>query len=445
MKIVQGIRKIGVLGHVGNENLGDEAIIAAVIQNIKFRYPSAEIYGITINPEDTRKRHRIVAFPIRRLKRIPVVRKPHKDRILADSNPNRSSFGLRDRIKSALRSLPNFYALLREMRNGWYLLCDSVRELRFLIQCYRNLRHIDLLIIAGSQQLIDYVGGPWAFPYTLFKWSLIAKVVDTRVAFVSVGAGPIHSPLGRFFIRTSLMQAQYRSFRDESSRELVRHLGVGGANRVFPDLVFSLEARSPSSAGAIGKSSRIVGINPVPFLDGQYWLGANPTRYEDYIRKLASFAVWITRKEYRLLFFPTQLRADPPVIDDIKNLMKREMGRDVEQKLVRSLISSLDELIAAIDMTDVVLATRFHGVVIPYLRNKPVLGIAYQKKTMDLMTQMGQSDYVVDINSFDADSLKTRFISMEPRFKDIGEELTQRNSILRRALQDQYDQVLSLV
>jgi polysaccharide pyruvyl transferase WcaK-like protein len=190
------------------------------------------------------------------------------------------------------------------MRNGWYLLCDSVRELRFLIQCYRNLRHIDLLIIAGSQQLIDYVGGPWAFPYTLFKWSLIAKVVDTRVAFVSVGAGPIHSPLGRFFIRTSLMQAQYRSFRDESSRELVRDLGVGGANRVFPDLVFSLEARSPSSAGAIVKSSRIVGINPVPFLDGQYWLGANPTRYEDYIRKLASFAVWITRKEYRLLFSP---------------------------------------------------------------------------------------------------------------------------------------------
>ena len=74
-----------------------------------------------------------------------------------------------------------------------------------------------------------------------------------------------------------------------------------------------------------------------------------------------------------------------------------------------------------------------------------MLGIAYQKKTMDLMKQMGQSDYVVDINSFDVDSLKTRFISMESRFKAIGEELAQRNSVFRRALQDQYDQVLSLV
>jgi polysaccharide pyruvyl transferase WcaK-like protein len=124
--------------------------------------------------------------------------------------------------------------------------------------------------------------------------------------------------------------------------------------------------------------------------------------------------------------------------------MKREMGRDVEQKLVRSLVSSLDELITAIDMTDVVLATRFHGVVIPYLRNKPVLGIAYQKKTTDLMAQMGQSDYVVDINSFDVDALKTRFVSMESRFSEIAAEIHHRRSALSDALQAQYDRVLAL-
>jgi polysaccharide pyruvyl transferase WcaK-like protein len=62
MKNLRRIRKIGVFGHVGNENLGDEAIIAAVIQNIRRRYPNAEIYGFTINPEDTRKRHKLRPF-----------------------------------------------------------------------------------------------------------------------------------------------------------------------------------------------------------------------------------------------------------------------------------------------------------------------------------------------------------------------------------------------
>ena len=44
---------------------------------------------------------------------------------------------------------------------------------------------IDLLIIAGSQQLIDYIGGPWAHSYTLFKWTLLAKAVNAKVAFVA--------------------------------------------------------------------------------------------------------------------------------------------------------------------------------------------------------------------------------------------------------------------
>ena len=58
--------RVGILGHVGNENLGDEAIIAAVIQNIRRRVPDAEINGFTLNPADTLERHGIVSFPIRR-------------------------------------------------------------------------------------------------------------------------------------------------------------------------------------------------------------------------------------------------------------------------------------------------------------------------------------------------------------------------------------------
>jgi len=40
---------IGIIGHVGNQNLGDESIIAAVIQNMRRRYPDAEINGFSLN------------------------------------------------------------------------------------------------------------------------------------------------------------------------------------------------------------------------------------------------------------------------------------------------------------------------------------------------------------------------------------------------------------
>ncbi len=435
----QSIRKIGVFGHVGNENLGDEAIIAAVIQNIRLRCPEAQIYGFTIDPDDTKERHKINSFPIRWIDKLE-----HRRRgILGNENSHRPS-KLAQAVKAKLRSVPVAFVFLNAMRRSGRVLVGGIREFKFLIQAYRNLKGMDLLIIAGSQQLIDYVGGPWAFPYTLFKWALLAKVVKTRVAFVSVGAGPIQSRLGKFFARNSLALASYRSYRDETSRAFVNALGVFGENAVFPDLVYSLLIDSPP-AGGFHRSLPIVGINPVPFSDGRYWLGANACQYERYVRELADFALWVIQRGYQVLFFPTQLRADPPVINDIKNLMKEKADRDLSQNIVDKTICCFEDLVSAICITDIVVATRFHGIIIPYILNRPVLGIAYQRKTVDLMTQMGQSEYVVHINSFDADSLKRRFISLEARSKKVEEGIEHRRSAFRRALSDQYDQVLRLV
>ena len=214
---------------------------------------------------------------------------------------------------------------------------------------------------------------------------------------------------------------------------------------VFPDLVYSLQVDAPARTRSGGPFLPIVGINPLPFSDEQHWLGANAQQYEIYINKLASFAMWAIQRGYRILFFPTQLHLDPPVIADIKKVMQAKTNSDIEQSIVDEPIHSFDDLVSAIRLTDIVVATRFHGVVIPYLLNRPVLGIAYQKKTMDLMAQMGQSDYVVDIISFDVDSLKTRFISMESRSSAIKDEIQRKQPAFKQALQNQYDQVVHLM
>src|ERR1700683_3373216 len=59
------VRKIGLLNHIGWGNLGDDATEAAVMQNIKKRWPDAEISLFSMNPPDTRSRHGVAAYPIR--------------------------------------------------------------------------------------------------------------------------------------------------------------------------------------------------------------------------------------------------------------------------------------------------------------------------------------------------------------------------------------------
>lgn len=428
--------KIGILGHVGNGNLGDEAIVAALIQNIRHRCPAAVIYAVTSNPQDTRERHHVAAFPVHRPTTVASRSRAHAPSRASSHAETKRAF------LASLKAIPPLYKLLKWTRDGLRLLLNCFHELRFLLTSFRAVKAIDVLIIAGSGQLFDYFGGSWGFPYTLFKWSMLAKASRTRLVFLSVGAGPIGSPLSRFFIRYSLSLAVYRSYRDESSRKLIESIGVPGPHRVFPDLAFSLDTTRSLPLPLSPGSARIVGINPMPAFADYYWPETDRDVYQNYLDTLASFALWLIEKGYRLLFFPTQLRADPPVIAEIRRRMTKGRGLDFEDRVVGGAVSSLDDLLSQIASTSIVVATRFHGALLSCLMRKPVLGISYHKKTDDLLTEMGQSEYVVDIRRLSLAALIDRFSSLEAKSRAIHDHLQRRVANCRSALGRQYEDVL---
>ncbi len=57
-------RRIGLLSPYSGGNLGNTAILAAMIANTRVRIPGVEIVGITLAPEDTRRRLGIEGFPL---------------------------------------------------------------------------------------------------------------------------------------------------------------------------------------------------------------------------------------------------------------------------------------------------------------------------------------------------------------------------------------------
>jgi polysaccharide pyruvyl transferase WcaK-like protein len=188
-----------------------------------------------------------------------------------------------------------------------------------------------------------------------------------------------------------------------------------------------------------------VGINPIPFSDPEYWPGSSIDIYESYVKKLSEFALWLVENGYAILFFPTQLNLDPPVINDIKICMENIGGIDFKRSMIDQPIHSFDDLISAISMTSIVVASRFHGVVLPFVLNKPVLAIMYHKKTFDLMEMMGQSEYALNIHSFDCNSLGKQFNLLESNEKKVKREIERRVSISRQALETQYVQLFNLL
>jgi polysaccharide pyruvyl transferase WcaK-like protein len=229
--------KVGVFGHYGMGNLGDEAIVTAVIQNIKLHLPDAAICCFSNDPADTETRHQVPAFPVRRTSRIAGTYSCSLEKQFSECGSERTRT---EKLKAAVKKIPSIYAALKASKKLIQIPFSCWAELRFLCASYQRLRSVDLLLVSGSNQFLDNYGGIWGYPYTLFKWSVLAKLVGAKLAFVSVGAGPLDSKISRMLVRGCLLLSDYSSFRDEASRKLVETPFLQNVGPVFPDLGHSL-------------------------------------------------------------------------------------------------------------------------------------------------------------------------------------------------------------
>ncbi|HVH69563.1 MAG TPA: polysaccharide pyruvyl transferase family protein [Candidatus Dormibacteraeota bacterium] len=437
MVAAESSKRIAVFSHGGVKNLGDEALVAAVIQNVRARIPAVDLIGFTFNPDDTRERHGIPAFPIRRVQKSLVA-----SSISATTHVFGRGGSRVGAFKETLKRIRGVAALARTVRAFLRKSANILSEPKFLLDSYRRLKGVELLLVAGSQQLNDAYGGTWGFPFTLYKWSLLARITRTKVAILSVGAGPIKSSLSKFFFKQVLKSVSYRSYRDDISGRLVASMGVKGDHPVFPDLVYSLRLPDPTP-GAKPAGQVVVGTNPIPFFDGRYWYEANSALYKKYVAKMAHFAKWLDSSGHAILFFPTQARADVLTILDIRRAMN---GSGHSEGLLPSCpIHDLKSLVSEISRADLVVANRYHGILISLALGKPVIGMAYHEKSRALMEQVGQGQYVVNCAEFEVEDLIASFRSLEANAPAIRKQIAEHMAPLRRALDQQYENVFALI
>src|SRR5256885_10620231 len=66
--------KIGITGSYGGMNLGDEAILQSILEQLRREAPGCEITVFSRDAEDTKRRHKVErAVPVRKLSRAEVV------------------------------------------------------------------------------------------------------------------------------------------------------------------------------------------------------------------------------------------------------------------------------------------------------------------------------------------------------------------------------------
>ena len=206
------------------------------------------------------------------------------------------------------------------------------RELWRYVSAFKTLKGTDMLIIPGTGLLTDAYGLHGWGPYNLFKWSLIGKLRRCKLLFVSVGAGPIYSSLGRHLVKSALSLADFRSYRDEPSMKYAEGIGFRQSDRVYPDLVFSLPKAVMPHDGDRGRRKRVVGLGLMEYA-GRYSV-ANPSGeiYSAYLECLVIFVEWLLAHDYdiRLLIGDA---CDTPVTEEFQSLLNRRLERTMRNEL----------------------------------------------------------------------------------------------------------------
>ena len=406
----QNCSRAAVLTPYTGGNFGDAAIQDALIANLRTRLPDLQISGISLNVDNFLARHGTDAFPLCALK-VPFYEMDHPWRpgeSGAADHPtsNRIPSGFGRLLRGGLRRIPGARRIGKKLQ---FYFANLREELTHMIDGYRFLRSQQVLIVSGGGQFDEEWGGAWGHPYALLKWAILAKFARIPFVIASVGVGKVNSATARFFLALTLRLARYRSYREVHSRNVAANWYSGASkDRVVPDLAFSLPpALMPPSSGirSLAEGRPIVAVSPIAYARPGYWPSHDQALYDRYRNQMARVLLQLARRGYFLVVTWSSAGDDRHVISEILSCLDEEEDRTVRQQMFSPPISSWRELAAILEDADFLIASRLHSMILGFMTKTPTIAISYDPKTDWVMQDLSQTDYLLQIQNFEADEV----------------------------------------
>jgi polysaccharide pyruvyl transferase CsaB len=384
---VQPLRRLCIAGWYGYYNIGDEALMEAILDDVRCHLPSTQTVVLSLDPVHTAARHRVSSAPL-----------------------------LPQGIKALMKSLVTL-GLFRTMR---------------------AIASADAFVLGGGGYLSDW---QWqALPYWLGQLAF-AKVLGKRTMLYANGAGPIRSRFGKWLTRIVLNRfTDVISVRDDVSAEWLRNAGVTRRIHVTADPVagkrFELGELPP-----MVEPGHNVAICVAPlFHRPDLWQNA-ADRYVRYVKALRKLIQALQEWGVHVHLLPMQPDYDLPFMRDVRKGISDV--NVVEDSLTVAQIQAL------VGQMDVVVGMRLHACVLSANSGTPVVGIIYHHKVQQFLAAAGLDHLAVEIgdgsnwrdSDIDEDRLVENVLYALENNAEIRTKLSARMDIIR----NQRERTISLL
>lgn len=289
--------RIVLSGYYGFDNVGDEAILFAIIQSLKEYHPGVNLTVLSHNPEKTASSYQVDAV------------------------------------------------------NRWNL--NEVRK---------ALKESDCLISGGGSLLQDETGMKSISYYSgVMK---IAQFLKKPVIIYAQGMGPVKSSINRQIMKHVLQRSEMITVRDKHSKSFLQSIGVSKPIQLVPDPVMGIDASGFSSGltKVTDSDKRVISVSI-----------RNWTEDLSYLKKVAAGLDQLADNGHEILMVPMHGKYDHETSKNVVGMMKQKAE-------IFPYDSSIEEKMAAVKESDVLLGMRLHALIFASVGNTPFVALSYDPK-----------------------------------------------------------------
>ena len=336
-----------ICGYYGNYNLGDEAMLAGMLNLLREQRAALSVTVLSDDPRDTQSRHSVRVLP----------RFPPRSKV--------------ERIR------------------------------RFFQDRYLNLLQHTYFILGGGDLLRDSSSHEVAVVWLKPLQQAINLRRQTLVLGISVGE--IWKPATQTLIPRTLNRVSLLTVRDEASKARLEALGVQKPIHVMADLsLWALPTKPTPSIHFAGQPIQ-VGIS-VRSLHGRGW-ATDEDGYVAFQRELAAISDLLVEQYGAIVhFLPFQSYKNRyhPTIDDYVSILELlRYSRYSEQFIVHRYIESLDNLKQLINGFSLMIGMRLHSLILAAGLGVPIIAAEYDPKVRGFMTEIDQLEHSLSIDHFE--------------------------------------------
>jgi polysaccharide pyruvyl transferase WcaK-like protein len=350
---------ITLFGSNSGNNVGDAAILSAILEVFSKELPTARFLVPTVNPDFINTNYGS-RYKVRAMNIMP--------------------------WNGALRflGLPSLYCL---WKSDVAFICDGIIFGKRLFNPAFNM----LITLA-----------PLAF---------FARLLGCRLCCYSVGIGPFPKGQGAKLARYLIQSCDLIMMREGESRQTAVDIGVTKQIESTGDAAYLNPVSSEVKASeictqlGIAPDCPLLGINVTRYVDS--WLGDASTTSDPatLINTIAS-GVRAALSDGHVNFRPVVFSTHPMDCD-----LAKQLAALLDAPLVSNTVYLSHDMQAVMQKCTLFIGMRFHSLVLASAVGVPIIGLVYAPKVRGLMTSMNTPEYALELPGLTPSKLAERIVS----------------------------------